>query len=261
MKAKGLLIDITMCIGCRECERACARVNHLPEEEASDLSATHYTVVKGYKDDSVFVRRLCMHCNQPTCVSACLVGAFTKTETGAVLYDESKCIGCRYCMEACPFEVPRYEWGSLTPRIQKCRMCYERVAAGQQTACAEACPTGATLFGDRDDLIREARKRIDENPGNYVDYIYGLKEAGGTSVMFLSAVPFEQLGFPMNVPKEPIPNFSWRVLSEIPRYSVAASVVLFGIHWITARRTEVARFEAEERRKELEESKSERRER
>jgi len=248
-KSRGLLIDITKCVGCRECERACAAANNLPEEEAKALSATHYTVVESYNDDQTYVRRLCMHCNQPTCVSACLVGAFTKMETGAVLYDESKCIGCRYCMQACPFEVPRYEWGSLTPRIQKCRMCYERVAAGGQTACAEACQFGATTFGERDELIKEARKRIDENPGEYVNYIYGLTEAGGTSVMYISGVPFEQLGFPMNLPKEPIPDLSWRVLSQIPKYTVAAGVMLFGIHWITARRTEVARFEAEERQK------------
>jgi formate dehydrogenase iron-sulfur subunit len=242
----GLLIDITKCIGCRACAAACAEANKLPAEDAPELSATHYTVVKGYKDDSVFVRRLCMHCEKPTCVSACLVGAFTKTETGAVTYDEDKCIGCRYCMQACPFEVPRYEWGSLVPRVQKCKMCYERLSAGGVTACSEACPTGATAFGMRDDLIKEARKRIDENPGMYVDYVYGLQEAGGTSVMFLSGIPFADLGFPMNVPKEPIGEFSWRVLSQIPRYAVAAGVVLFGVHWITSRRTEVARFEAEE---------------
>jgi formate dehydrogenase iron-sulfur subunit len=249
MKSKALLVDITKCVGCGECTRACAVANSLPEEEAHELSATHYTVLQSYKDDQVFVRRLCMHCNEPTCVSACLVGAFAKTETGAVLYDEAKCIGCRYCMQACPFEVPRYEWSSLAPRVQKCRMCYERVAAGAETACSEACPTGATVFGDRDELIKEARRRIDENPGEYIDHIYGLKEAGGTSVLFISSIPFEQLGFPVNVPTEPIPKLSWAVLSQIPKYTVAASVVLFGIHWITARRTEVARFEAEEQKK------------
>jgi formate dehydrogenase iron-sulfur subunit len=246
-QAKGLLIDITKCVGCKECMHACAKANNLPDEDAArELSATHYTVVQGYRDDQVWVRRLCMHCEQPTCVSACLVGAFTKTETGAVLYDEDKCIGCRYCMQACPFEVLRYEWGSLTPRIQKCRMCHDLVAAGGQTACAEACPTGATLFGNRDELVREAQKRIADNPGQYVNDIYGLHEAGGTSVLFLSAIPFAELSFPMNVPKEPIPELSWKVLSQIPKYVVAASVVLFGIHWITARRTEVARFEAGE---------------
>lgn len=249
LKSKGLLIDITKCIGCGECSRACAVANNLPSEEAKELSATHYTVVQAFNNDQTFVRRMCMHCEQPTCVSACLVGAFSKTETGAVVYDESKCIGCRYCMQACPFEVPRYEWSSLSPRVQKCKMCYERVLAGGQTACSEACPTGATTFGDRDELIREARKRIDENPGQYVNYVYGLKEAGGTSVMYLSNIPFEKLGFPMTVPTESIPDLSWRVLSQIPKYSVAAGVVLFGINWITQRRTEVARFEAEEKKK------------
>lgn len=246
--SKALLIDISKCVGCRECARACADANNLPQEEATELSATHYTVVQSFNDDQTFVRRMCMHCNEPTCVSACLVGAFRKTETGAVLYDESKCIGCRYCMQACPFEVPRYEWSSLVPRIQKCKMCYERVAAGGKTACSEACQFGATTFGDRDELIKEARKRIDESSGTYVNHIYGLTEAGGTSVLFISNIPFEKLGFPMNLPNEPIPQLSWRVLSQIPKYSVAATVVLFGIHWITARRTEVARFEAEQKK-------------
>ncbi len=252
LKSKSLLIDVTKCVGCRECSRACADANGLPQEEATELSATHWTVVKGLNDDQVFVRHLCMHCDSPTCVSACPVGALIKKETGAVIYDETKCFGCRYCMQACPFEIPRYEWGSITPRVQKCRMCYERVAGGGQTACAEACPTGATQFGDREELIKEARKRINENPGQYVDYIYGLREAGGTSVMYLSAVPFDQLGLPTNVPMEAIPELSWRILSQIPKYTVAAGVVLFGVHWITARRTEVARFEAEERRSQRE---------
>ncbi len=251
-KLKGLLIDITKCIGCRQCAAACAEQNHLPAEDAMELSATHYTVVQSINNDQAYVRRLCMHCVQPTCVSACLVGAFSKSDTGAVLYDESKCIGCRYCMQACPFEVPRYEWGSLAPKIQKCNMCHDRVAAGGQTACADACPTGATAFGDREDLLKEARKRIDENPGQYIDHIYGLTEVGGTSVMYLSNIPFDQLGLPMNVPNEPIPELSWRVLSQIPKYTVAASVVLFGIRWITSRRSEVARFEEEERKRKLE---------
>ncbi len=249
--SKGLLIDISKCVGCRECARACADANNLPQEEATELSATHYTVVQSYFDDQTFVRRLCMHCNEPTCVSVCLVGAFRKTETGAVVYDESKCIGCRYCMQACPFEVPRYEWSKLSPRIQKCKMCYERVAGGGKTACAEACQFDATVFGDRDDLIKEARRRIDATPGTYVDHIYGLTEAGGTSVLFISNIPFEKLGFPMNLPNSAMPLLSWKVLSQVPKYSVAAGVVLFGIHWITARRTEVTRFEVEEAKKKL----------
>ncbi len=141
LRPSGLLIDITRCIGCGECARACAAANKIPEEEVEGITSTHYTAVKTFNKGETFVRRLCMHCNDPTCVSACLVGAFKKTETGAVVYDESRCIGCRYCMQACPFEVPRYEWGSLAPRVQKCGMCYERVVAGGRTACSEACPT------------------------------------------------------------------------------------------------------------------------
>ncbi|HEX9657842.1 MAG TPA: 4Fe-4S dicluster domain-containing protein [Bacteroidota bacterium] len=245
---KGLLIDITKCIGCGECMRACAEANGLPQEEAKQLSAEHYTVLQAYHNDEVFVRRMCMHCVEPTCVSACLVGAFTKTSDGPVLYDADKCIGCRYCMQACPFQVPRYEWSSLIPRVQKCRMCAERVANGGVTACTEACPTGATMFGDREELIREGHRRIQASPEEYVDHIYGLTEAGGTSVMYLSGIPFEELGFPKNLSTEPIPQLSWKVLSQIPKYSVAATVLLMGIHWITARRVEVARFEAEEER-------------
>lgn len=247
MNRKSLLIDITKCVGCKECQVACNKQNGLPEEDQTELSATHYTVIKSF--DDVNVRRMCMHCDTPTCVSACLVGAFTKMDTGAVLYDENKCIGCRYCMQACPFQIPQYEWNKLVPRVQKCKFCYERVSAGQKTACTEACMFGATNFGDRDEMIREARKRISEAPNDYLDYIYGLEEVGGTSVMYISKVPFEKLGLPMNVPHEPIPEYSWRVLSQIPKYSVAAGVVLFGIHWITSRRNEVARFEAEERKK------------
>ena len=245
--AKSMLIDITRCAGCGECSRACATANGLPETESADLSAGHYTVIKEHNGGEAYVRKLCMHCVEPTCVSACLVGAFRKTPTGAVLYDEDKCIGCRYCMQACPFEVPRYEWSSRVPRIQKCSMCFERVEAGGLPACAEACPFEATVFGERDDLIREAEKRIKEHPGEYVDHVYGLHEAGGTSVLFLSAIPFEQLGFPVNLPEEPIPQLSWKILREIPKYSVVASVFLFGVHWITARRAYVAKLEAEQK--------------
>jgi formate dehydrogenase iron-sulfur subunit len=257
-KRNALLIDITRCVGCGECTRACAEANNLPVEESKELSATQYTVLEEFNDGATFVRRLCMHCQEPTCASACLVGALVKADTGAVLYDESKCIGCRYCMQACPFEVPRYEWSSLSPRIQKCRMCHERVRAGGVTACSEACQFGSTMFGEYEEIVREACARIRENPYQYVDHIYGLTEVGGTSVLFLSGTPFEKLGFPTSIPHSPIPEISWRVLSQIPKYSVAASVVLFGIHWITARRIKVAKLEAEEReeRKKREQSES-----
>ena len=249
--SKAILYDSTLCIGCRACESACAARWGIPYDDKiaaeEKLSAHKLTAIETHGEH--FSRRLCMNCVQPACASVCPVGALEKTAFGPVTYDADKCMGCRYCMQACPFEVPRYEWGSLAPKIRKCRMCYERVAVGGRTACADACQFEATNFGTRDEMIREARRRIDGNPGQYIDYIYGLQEAGGTSVMFISNVPFEKLGFPMSVPKEPIPGLSWRVLSQIPRYTVAAGVVLFGIHWITRRRTEVARFEAEEKRR------------
>lgn len=248
--ANAMLIDITKCIGCGECVRACAAANDLPAKEEAKLSAGQYTALHEYNNGDAYARRLCMHCVTPTCVSACPVGAFQKTPSGPVVYDENKCIGCRYCMVACPFSVPKYEWSSLSPRIQKCSMCFDRLNHGEIPACAEACPVGATVFGKREDLIREARARIAEEPETYIDHIYGLNEAGGTSVLYLSGIPFGELGFPTNLPKDPLPQLSWRVLREIPRYSVVASVLLFGIHWITARRTEVAKFEAEQKRME-----------
>ena len=152
-------------------------------------------------------------------------------------------------MQACPFEIPRYEWESLAPKVKKCIFCYQRLEKGKPTACSEACQFEATTFGDRDDLITLARKRISENPADYINYIYGLEEAGGTSVLYISKIPFEQLGLPTNIPKQAIPDLSWMVLSQIPKYVVAAGAVLFGIHWITSRRMEVAKYEAEQREK------------
>ncbi|MDH4069258.1 MAG: 4Fe-4S dicluster domain-containing protein [Ignavibacteria bacterium] len=241
--SNAMLIDITRCVGCGECTRACIAANDLPEGDDTQLSCARYTVVNEVGNPQASVRQLCMHCVEPTCVSACLVGAFRKTATGAVVYDEEKCIGCRYCMQACPFSVPKYEWSSLAPRIKKCSFCHSRVSQGKLPACVEACPAGASVFGDRNELIREAHHRINENPGEYVDHVYGEHEAGGTSVLFLSAVPFGLLGFPDNLPTEPIPRLSWKILKEIPKYAVVSSLLLFGIHWITARRAYVEKIE------------------
>ncbi len=246
---KGLLIDTTKCIGCNACREACREKNGQPapsgDPYADDLSAGAYTVVKTSGD--VFYRRLCMHCADPTCASVCPVGALRKTAAGPVTYDESRCIGCRYCLLACPFGVPRYEWNARWPKVTKCNLCADRLAAGKQPACAEACPTGATLFGDRDELIAEARRRIAENPGTYVNRVYGLEEVGGTSVLFLSAVPFEQLGMRTDLLREPLPLLTYRILSKIPHFVGLGGVLLGGIWWITHRREDVARAEGEKR--------------
>lgn len=234
MGKKALLIDTTFCIGCGACALACKEKNRLPGEVEQDLSARTLTIVR--EEHGVHVRRLCMHCETPTCASVCPVGAFRKTAMGPVVYEKERCIGCRYCMLACPFQVPRYEWDSLFPRVMKCDMCADRVKEGRPTACAEACPTGATLFGERDELIREAKRRIQASSERYIPHIYGLEEAGGTSVLFLSSLPFEQLGFRRDLGKEPLPTLTWEVLSKIPNTILLGGVFLFGIWWITNRR-------------------------
>lgn len=238
---KAMLIDITLCIGCNACQDACKKANNLAEGEEKKLSLSAYTALEEH--DGVFVRRMCQHCEEPTCASVCPVGAFTKTPEGPVLYDENKCIGCRYCMQACPFQVPRYEWGSTYPRVQKCVFCHSRIAQGLQPACAEACPTGATKFGNRDELIREALERMKAEPTKYVNRIYGQHEVGGTSILYITNVPFEQLGFKTELQATALPSLTWNALSKIPGIVTVGGVFLYGIWWITNRRTEVQRFE------------------
>ena len=248
----AVLYDSTQCVGCKLCESACSEKWNLRYDDkvaAEDkLSAHKLTVVKTHADEK-FSRRKCMHCEEPACASVCPVGAFTKTKLGPVVYDESKCIGCRYCMTACPFGVPAYEWTSRTPRVRKCDGCFERVSAGKPTACAEACPTGATITGDRDALIAEARKRIAEKPSEYYPKIYGLNEVGGTTTLFIAGVPFEKLGLRTDLPMEALPPLTWRVLSGVPDVAAVGSVMLGGVYWITHRREAVARAEAAERRR------------
>jgi formate dehydrogenase iron-sulfur subunit len=239
-KPKALLIDITKCIGCQACVYACKEANNLPEpdKEETELSPSAYTVVK--EKDDAYYRRLCMHCNEPTCASVCPVKAFEKTPNGPVVYHGEKCIGCRYCIQACPFGVPTYEWKSNKPLVRKCTMCAERQKQGKIPACAEACPTEATIFGDRDELIKLAHARIKENPELYVNHVYGEKEAGGTSVLILSNVEFEKLGFPNNLSDEALSDLTWKIMQHIPNYVVVSGVFLYGLYWIINRRTELA---------------------
>jgi formate dehydrogenase iron-sulfur subunit len=245
--SKALLYDNTLCIGCKQCEQACADKNNLKYDEAvaaEDRQSDHKFTVVLTKGDK-FMRRLCMNCLDPACASVCPVGALHKTAEGPVVYEENRCMGCRYCMVACPFGVPKYEWGKVLPRVQKCTMCPDRVSAGLPTACAEACPTGATKFGERDELIAEAQKRVRENPGKYVNHIYGLTEVGGTSVLLLSAVPFEEFGYRADLTRDPLPLLTYRVLSRIPDFVPLGGILLGGVWWITHRREEVAAAEEE----------------
>jgi len=239
-QARALLIDITRCIGCRGCVSACKAAHGLPGKDGdTELSATALTAMVDLGEDR-HIRKLCMHCVTPTCVSVCPVGAFTKTAEGPVTYDARKCLGCRYCMLACPFDVPRYEWSSAVPAVRKCDMCVERAAHGKPPACVEVCPAEATVAGTREDLLAEAHRRIRENPDAYFPEVYGEKEVGGTSVLFLSPVSFEQLGFKTALGSGPLPDLTWNVLEKIPGVVTIGGAALFAIWWITRRREEVA---------------------
>jgi formate dehydrogenase iron-sulfur subunit len=248
--SKAILYDATLCINCKQCEQACAARNHLPYDERiateQKQSAHKFTVVLERGDK--FMRRLCMNCLDPTCASVCPVGAFQKQADGPVVYDAGRCIGCRYCMVACPFSVPKYEWDKTLPLVRKCDMCADRLAAGKPTACAEACPTGATIVGDRDALINEAQQRIQGKPSQYFPHVYGVEEVGGTSVLMLSSVPFEQFGYRTDLMHDPLPMLTYRVLARIPDLVTLGGVMLGGIWWITNRRAQVAAAESSERK-------------
>jgi Fe-S-cluster-containing dehydrogenase component len=225
-KLKSILIDTTRCVGCRSCEEACASQNNLSEpdwdvdilETERRPSIDHFSVVNGYNTSKgeVYVKRQCMHCNQPACASACLTKAMTKTKEGPVIWQANKCMGCRYCMVACPFNVPQFEYNKPIPRIRKCSMCWERLKEGEIPACVENCPAEALKFGDRAELLQEAKTRIYQNPDQYVPHIYGEHEVGGTSFLYLSAVPFEEIGFPTNVGTTPPAEHTTGFLYSVP---------------------------------------------
>lgn len=219
----GVLVDSTRCIGCRSCEEACAEFNNLPEPDLDaafsptrKTSTSQWTVVRSTIDEEYYAKTQCMHCAQPACVSACPTNAMHKTVEGPVIWREDKCMGCRFCMISCPFDIPKFEYDKVVPNIEKCRFCYDRVKEGEQTACTEACPEEAIKFGKRRDLIEEGRGRIYENPDDYVHQIYGEHEAGGTSWMYLSAVPFEELGFRTDLGEESYPKATTNFLYSVP---------------------------------------------
>ena len=209
----GVLVDTTLCVGCRSCERACNEINKdLPRrssgwfqdssvfEKRRRMSADSYTIVNRYNGSGKphFAKFQCMHCMDPACVSACIVGALTKEPNGAVRYDPWKCIGCRYCMVACPFQVPAYEYGNaLTPQVRKCTFCFEqRTSKGKMPACVESCPMEVMTFGERKGLIQLGKRRIRKNPELYIPHIYGENEVGGTAWLYLSSLPFGKMDLP-----------------------------------------------------------------
>ncbi len=215
----GMLYDSTKCIGCKSCVVACKRVNNLPPEldeegiydRAMDLTASTKTIIKAYRSGNngkgAFIKRQCMHCVDPTCVSACPVKAMNKDEkTGIVYWRGDRCIGCRYCMIACPFGVPKFEWDKVFPKIVKCDLCLSSYLPKKgTTACADVCPAGAIVFGYRNELLEIAKARIRNHPDRYFPHVYGEKEGGGTGVLYLTSktVSFADLGLPSITDESP----------------------------------------------------------
>ena len=259
----GILFDSVKCIGCRQCEMGCNSVNELPppEQPFDDLSVLDnrrrtspkaYTVVNRYDNvktakGPLYRKIQCNHCLEPACASSCFVNAYTKTKTGAVIYDSSVCVGCRYCMIACPFEIPTFEYDkALSPRIMKCTMCYPRLLEGKLPGCVQLCPTEALTFGKRNELIKIARERIRKYPDRYIDHIYGEHEMGGTSWMHISGVPFRELGMREDLGTTPAPELTKGALATVPIVVGLWPVLLTGIYAISKRKERLSREEREE---------------
>ncbi len=222
----GILVDTTRCVGCQNCSVVCAETNGLPEPDLDaidegkvrDTSDKQWTLINRFEvdDEEIYVKKQCMHCDQPACAAACPTKALLKTEEGPVIWRADKCMGCRFCMVSCPFEIPKFEYDSANPKIQKCRMCFERIQEGEQPACVSECPEEAMVFGTKRELMEEARKRIYENPDSYVHQIYGEEEVGGTGYLYLASVPFDQLGFKTELGDTPYPEYTKTFLYSVP---------------------------------------------
>jgi len=223
--------ELTQCLGCYD---------NPPGFSADTWSLIQFNeVVKWDKLHWVFTKRQCMHCEHPGCVAVCTVGALEKTLEGPVVYHSDRCIGCRYCQYGCPFGVPSFEWEETLGLIRKCTFCVDRQDEGYEPACVTACPTDALTFGDRHDLIADAYHRIRSRPGKYVNHVYGEKEAGGTSWLYISPIPFRDLGFP-ELDEKPMDHASSVIINATPLTIVAAVSALSGVYWLTKRKNELA---------------------
>ncbi len=252
IKNKAFLFDATRCIDCRACMVACSVENKI------DMDKTRIWVAGvGLKGEFPKLTRAsmvyhCMHCNAPDCLSACPVGAYSKREDGPVLYNKDKCIGCRYCMNACPFGVPHFDYDKGLVEgafIDKCTFCPQRIDIGLEPACVATCPTDALVYGERADLVKEAHSRIQAHPGRYVDHVYGEFENGGTSYLILSHVTFAELGLP-NVGTRPVKDVSEAVMGLTIPFALGWGAVLTGtavaVHLVNQKKEAAAKKVEEE---------------
>ncbi len=251
IQSPAILIDTTRCTGCEECVLACKEKNGLGadglrsgQRAVDGLSSTRFSTILR-EPGGHNVRQQCRHCLEPACVSACLVGAMQKTPEGPVVYDSELCMGCRYCLVACPYGIPRYEWEEAVPYVRKCDLCYDRLKDGKRPACVEACPEEALLFGRRDDLLAEAHRRIAAQPTKYAPHVWGENEVGGTSVLYVSDISLGFLGWSGNLGSEPLPPLSMASLRKVPPVVVAMASLMGGIHWVIRRRMQIAAQNAE----------------
>jgi Fe-S-cluster-containing dehydrogenase component len=259
----GLMYDASLCIGCKACEVACNEANNTPpdtrgdglHQSAADLNDLTRNIIKLYKSDdgsvTSFVKRQCMQCFDPACAAGCPFQALHKDhETGVVLWDGDKCIGCRYCTITCPYSVPRFQWKGFDPVVTKCELCSHRLAKGLKPGCSSVCPTGAVIFGSREMLLLEAKRRIKKNPGRYYqDRVYGETDNGGTQALYLSRVAFADLGLPELGP-ESVPARTLRWQKRIYQYFALPALLYVGLVQVIRKNLKGHEQEAHERAEE-----------
>jgi len=273
--AKGVLVDLTKCMGCASCVVACKMYNDnqwienrtpwlgfgmnrsAPATgENAMLADENWTIVRKHRvpverengtgEAWRYVKWQCLHCKDPACISSCFATAFRRTELGPVEFHPNLCVGCRYCMLACPFSIPQLEWDNPLPMLTKCSMCPNRIENGDAPACIAVCPTDVMTFGRYDDMLAEAKRRVSSPDGKYVDQIYGEKEAGGTLWLYISDKPFEELGFKMDVPTRAIPDYTGNFMKGTPIFGVIWFAVLSCLYLFTKRRADVKKKKEEE---------------